>query len=383
MERTVLVFIDEDWDSPPLGYTRKRMLLALWNAAKAYNIKVVLVNRPFCLLSGWFTRANMLFKAGKWLKTKEGLEIIYPFGLHEQLITIVPWLGIFAAKQIKRMIAKCQYKYIFGCMYFHPYQAYLLSMYHDVIKIYECYDDYTNMHSDLPLRELLKLEISLITNSDIVITTSEELKTDRLKYRNDIVCLPNGVDYEMYEGCEVVKEELSGMGLKIGFVGKLNSKIDFPLMNLVAEKSPEWNYYMIGPWDEKKESIPGAMESLNIRNIIYTGPIRYEELPQWVNGFDAVIIPYLCNEKTHGIFPLKYFEYLAAGKPVISTKFASYGGDNSVYLSDSEPKQFINCIEKARKDDSPQLREERKKTARKHSWVRRAEEVLSMLQDRI
>jgi glycosyltransferase involved in cell wall biosynthesis len=247
------------------------------------------------------------------------------------------------------------------------------------MKIYECYDDYTNLHTGSPGKELFDLERALIANSDLVVTTSEELKADRLKYRKGIVCLPNGVDYEMYEECAVVKDELTGKGLKIGFVGKLNSKIDFPLLNLVAEKSPEWNYYMIGPWDEKRECIPGALESLTMRNIIYIGPIRYEELPQWINGFDIVMIPYKCNEKTYGISPLKYYEYLAMGKPVISTKFASYGGDDNVYLSDSVPDQFIKSIDKARKDDSPVLREKRKQTARQHSWERRAEALLSML----
>jgi|GEM_PF-2887698 teichuronic acid biosynthesis glycosyltransferase TuaH len=377
----LLAFVDEDWDHVPLGYTRKRMLVALWRKAGEKGIDVILVNRPFCLVSGWFSRQAVIDKLGTFARTSEGLKIVYPWGLHERLLALCSWLKYPAVKNIKRALKKEQLGEPVSYIVFHPYQEYLLNMFPDAGKIYECYDDYTAIKNPSSNAKLFDLEVSLLKNCDIVVTTSEELKRDRLAYRSNIACLPNGVDYDMFSGSSLINQELSGKEIKIGFVGKLNSKVDFELLNAAARMRPDWRFYMLGPWDERRESVPGAMASFALKNIVYTGPIQYEELPQWINGFNVAIIPYRCNEKTHGIFPLKYYEYLAAGKPVVSTKFTDFGGDGNVYLSDSGPEGFVEIIEEAMSKDDLTQREKRKEAAWRHSWEKRAEKLLAMLKD--
>lgn len=377
--KIIVIFIDEDWDHKPLGYTRKRMLLAFWQVAKQRGYKIVLINRPFCLLTGWTERSHLIHKIGKCLSTEEGIKLIYPIGVHEQILVLFPWMKTFITKQIKKLLLKHIGCEPYACMLFHPYQSYLLDVFPNSKLIYECYDDYTALHSSNVNVRLFDLEKSILTKADIIITTSEELKSDRLKYRKDIWCLPNGVDYEMYENCKNIEQQLLNEKIKIGFVGKLNSKIDFKLLIGIATLRPNWLFYMLGPWDENSDQVPKANDSTRQNNIIYTGLIEYEKLPQWVNGFDAVIVPYVCNNKTYGIFPLKCYEYLAAGKPVVSTRFSEYDKDGLVYYCESNPETFADTIETVIKCNDTAIINKRRDAAKRHTWLKRAEEMLSII----
>jgi glycosyltransferase involved in cell wall biosynthesis len=136
-------------------------------------------------------------------------------------------------------------------------------------------------------------------------------------------------------------------GRKIGFVGAISGyKVDFPLLRLMAERHPEWSIVLIGkvgegdPWTDV-----GSLADLP--NLHFMGPRAYRDLPAYLKGFDVAILPSMLNEYTRGMFPMKFFEYLAAGCPVVATRLhALQAYDNVAYLA-VDPADFIVGVEQA------------------------------------
>ena len=130
---------------------------------------------------------------------------------------------------------------------------------------------------------------------------------------------------------------------RFGFYGVIDERFDLELLTEVAERKPEWQFVIIGPVVKiDPESLP------RLNNIHYLGNKTYNELPAYLSGWDIAIIPFLLNESTKYISPTKTPEYLAAGKPVISTSITDvvnpYGISNLVHIADNA-NDFIKAAE--------------------------------------
>jgi teichuronic acid biosynthesis glycosyltransferase TuaH len=107
-------------------------------------------------------------------------------------------------------------------------------------------------------------------------------------------------------------------------------------------------------------------------NVIFTGSKKISELPAYVAYSDCTLIPFQCNTLTKSIYPLKINEYLAAGKPVVTTNFSHDINDfkDVAYLADSH-EEFLKQIEKSLAEDSPERQKLRIKVAEQNSWKAR------------
>ncbi|MEJ7674382.1 MAG: glycosyltransferase [Chitinophagaceae bacterium] len=123
----------------------------------------------------------------------------------------------------------------------------------------------------------------------------------------------------------------------------MDERFDIELIREVAERKPDWNFVIIGPVVKiDPETLP------KFDNIHYPGGRSYEELPKYLAGWDVAIIPFLRNDSTKYISPTKTPEYLAGGKPVISTSIIDvvtpYGTNNLVHIADTAD-DFITAAE--------------------------------------
>ena len=151
----------------------------------------------------------------------------------------------------------------------------------------------------------------------------------------------------------------------IGYVGFLTTiRLDIDVLVHIAEQRPEWSLVLVGPEDE------GFMNSKlhQLDNVYFLGKKRPDELAGYIKGFDVCLNPQVVNIITDINYPLKIDEYLAMGKPTVATKttFMAYFKDHT-YLPSSK-EEYVTEIDKALKEDSPKLQEERKAFAGEHTW---------------
>jgi UDP-galactopyranose mutase len=136
---------------------------------------------------------------------------------------------------------------------------------------------------------------------------------------------------------------------RLGFYGVLDERLDTDLIERVADLRPQWEFVLVGPVAKiDPASLPRRP------NLHYLGPKTYAELPTYLAGWDVALIPFARNQATRFISPTKTPEYLAAGRPVVSTSIRDvaepYEGQRLVWIADS-PDEFVAAAEAAMRDD--------------------------------
>lgn len=251
-----------------------------------------------------------------------------------------------------------------------------------IVRIYQSMDDmeeepYTRKHG-------ARLEREFVKEYDITITTSEELLRIHKGNAKSIYCLPNAADPQLfnrayYEELERPEEFKNTDKKVIGFVGNIESRMDYDLVKKLASAHSDKLVYLIGPQSTNEYRTSGLDK---IPNIIFTGGKKIDDLPAYLRYIDSAIIPFRCNKLTKSIYPLKINEYLAAGKPVVTTNFsdAIEAFSEVIYLADSHD-EFISLIDKSIEENSHELAKERLAFAQKNSWTDRVEDFWKMFRE--
>jgi len=196
---------------------------------------------------------------------------------------------------------------------------------------------------------LLGLEQELIDRADVVFTGGSSLYEAKKDRHHNVHCFPSSVDRvhflkaraQLFDPAD--QEELPRP--RLGFYGVLDERFDTELLDKVAEMRPDWSLVMVGP------VVKIAPEDLPHRhNIHYLGPKTYDQLPAYLAGWDVALMPFARNESTEFISPTKTPEYLAGGKPVVSTAIRDvvrhYGQLEGVGIA-STADEFVAACEHA------------------------------------
>jgi glycosyltransferase involved in cell wall biosynthesis len=197
--------------------------------------------------------------------------------------------------------------------------------------------------------KLLELEQELIDKSDIVFTGGSSLYEAKKDRHDNVHCFPSSVDRVHFLKARARQfdpgdqEDLPRP--RLGFYGVIDERFDTELLARAAEMRPDWSFVMVGP------VVKIADEDLPRRpNIHYLGPKTYAQLPAYLSGWDVALMPFAMNESTEFISPTKTPEYLAGGKPVVSTPVRDvirhYGQLKGVKIA-STPEEFVEACEEA------------------------------------
>ena len=224
----------------------------------------------------------------------------------------------------------------------------------------------------------------LVQESYLVITTAEPLYQSTRKLRPDALLCPNGVDYAHFEvarqrSSQPIPEDLAPIVAKnnpiVGYYGALAEWFDYDLVMALARRRIDLSFVIIGP------DYDGTMHPsfLDLPNLAWLGVKPYRQLPIYLAYFDVAMIPFMLNEITHATSPLKLFEYMAGGKPVIVTPMRESLRYDGVLVADSLDT-FSEQIDQALQltKNSAYLRRI-DQTARESTWQVRAEQILSAL----
>lgn len=226
----------------------------------------------------------------------------------------------------------------------------------------------------------IRIEAALMAKADLVVANST--------YLADLARQFNPHSYYVGQGCDVslfdkkliksVPEDIKAIKKPIiGYIGVLYAlRLDIEVLLYIAKSRPDWSVVLVGPEDAAFKN----SELHQIENVYFLGRKEMEEIPAYLNVFDIALNPQKLNEVTIGNYPRKIDEYLAMGKPTVVTKTkAMEVFENYVYLAENK-EAYVELIEKALRDNSPEKEAAREKLARSHTWDANVEEIYRQIE---
>ncbi len=363
-ERNFIVCLAEDWGRLPSSSQHIMRVLSreysiLW--VDSLGLRTPSVNRS--------DLKRVLAKVGKFfsgIKEKEPHIYVYsPLTLPyfknsltrkiNQIILTYRLRSFLSRKKAKRIIlwASC------------PTAEGIVGRLSEEKSIYYVADEYSEF-SGYSSELVKELEEKLLKKVDLVLVVSDKLYNTKKEFNPHTFLIPHGVDSKLFSRCNQDVVELPADLRKIkkpviGYYGLIRDWIDFELLQKISQRK-DWSMVLIGPANTDISSIRG------IDNVHLLGPKDYESLPLYLKGFDVCIIPYKLLEVTINARPLKLFEYLASGKPVVSTSLPTVMPYKEVIRIGRTHEEFIEQIEKSLQEKDNSLSLKRIDLARENSW---------------
>lgn len=284
----------------------------------------------------------------------------------------------FSAKISEYLSKKFEFKNIYLWLYYPKYPEDLSSLKYQKL-IYDCMDLFKGFKSSS--EDIQIDENKLIKKADIVFTGGKTLQHAKEGINPKTYCFPSGVEYEHFQKATLeetrIPDELQKINKPIlGYFGAVDERINFKLLNYICEQRPEWSIVLLGP-------VVGLNElPVNKPNFYYLGKKDYAELPNYLKGFDVCLMPFVINELTMHISPTKTPEYLAGGKPVVSTEIPDVIEDYSdIVKITSNRDDFIKMVEECLENKTEDFHLKIKNKAETKSWKYIADEMEKLIKD--
>lgn len=238
--------------------------------------------------------------------------------------------------------------------------------------IYFCMDDYGEL-PNTTAGMLQPLEQLTLGRVDAVVATARRLAEQKRPASERAHQLPQGVNYDHFATPRPCPSDISSLPRPIlGFAGGVSPCCDFELLRTVARALPRASVVLVGPImvDLAAERLPP--------NVHVLGNRPYGDLPAYVQAFDVGLIPYLLNDWTASVDPLKLLEYLAAGIPVVTTPLLEVQKYASVVRQGGTPAAFLAAVHDALASDE-HARAAGRAIAARNTWSHRAEAFLALV----
>jgi glycosyltransferase involved in cell wall biosynthesis len=244
------------------------------------------------------------------------------------------------------------------------------------VVVYYCVADFAELTPSVA--DLRESEREIVGTSDLVLANSQEL-ADRFRGQADVHFFPQGVSLDAFP------PDTSPASLPprpvVGYVGGLHRHVDLDLVEQMARRRPEWSWVFVGPLQRPCDQLE------RVPNIHLIGPRPHHELASYVAGFDACIVPYVVNAYTQTVVPTKVGEYLAMGKPVISTDLPAVrdiaSEEDVLTIAEADPEPFANAVAAAlARNSNSDVVARRRRAAAPCDWTSRLE-LLSELIDAV
>ena len=246
------------------------------------------------------------------------------------------------------------------------------------LTVYHCLDPVMGVFDG---RHGIVSEERLVRKSDLVICSSRQLFNDKVKQNSHTYFIPNAADLK--HSAKALDPSLPVSSLLasipkpvIGYFGVIEERMNFVLMKEVIQSNPDKSFVFVGP-----TSGPVPEWYYTAPNVFFTGGVPYREMPSIIKGFDVALIPFRKDERSATVFPLKLFEYLGAGKPVVATDFnmdlAEFTADTVAFCPDAG--SFSQAISDALASNTDADVAKRIALAGDHTWEKRVEAIADLL----
>lgn len=253
------------------------------------------------------------------------------------------------------------------------------------LTVFDCMDE-LSAFKGAP-QEMKDRECELLGRADLVFTGGQSLYEAKVDRHADLHVFPSSIEFTHFAQARTPVDQPPDQAAiahpRIGFCGVIDERLDIELLGEMARLRPDYQFVMIGPVVKiDPASLPRR------ENIHYLGAKTYKELPQYMSGWDAAILPFAHNDSTRFISPTKTPEYLAAGKPVVSTSIRDvvrpYGIQKLVRIADSA-EEFAGAIDLALTQDTKDARWKQRVDAllAQNSWDLTHKRMSDLIESRI
>ena len=273
---------------------------------------------------------------------------------------------------------------------YHPgYGPYLERIRRRAFVLYDCVDDYASFpkyQSGKSKDWIVKAEKSLLHLADLVVASSENLYEEKKKLNPNTHLVHNVGDFDHFSQAQSEESPLPDRlketrPPRIGFYGAISSyKVDLELIRSLATQRPNWSIFLMGP-----VGLGGGKTDVSeldgLENVTFAGKINYEDLPAYIRHMDVMMIPYRITEHTKNVFPIKFFECLATGKPLVITPLPALRDYFRFVEVGRSPVEFVERIEAVLHDDPGDRTRARVELAEKNDWDSRIDHILEKIRD--
>lgn len=262
----------------------------------------------------------------------------------------------------------------------------LIGCFDERLSVYHCVDDYAaieryNGYRRVAIYDDAKREEHLVRAADVMVVTASRIKERWQHVRDDIQLLPNVADTSLFATALEPGPEHSALAQiprpRVCFVGALDAyKVNFALLGDVAAACPDIHFVCVGPIGFADRTSGNTIPQLS--NLHYVDTLPQKELPSLLRGCAVCSIPYHLNEYTASVSPLKLYEYLAAGCPVVATPLPSLQAEDArgLFLAEPTTGAFVAQLRRALALEADGDERQRiAQGARSHSWEGRIDEL--------
>ncbi len=225
-------------------------------------------------------------------------------------------------RQIKQRVNINRITYIY-CT--HPFQYYLIKNIDNKKIIYDIMDDYPNAYKGLTKKVVHKLHLKLIKEADFITVSSKYLINREIIQKKHLI-VPNGFD-ELTFSKKTYDKKINDPRKIIGYIGYIGNWFDTEKIIKFAKRNPSYLIVLVGPNHLKKPYFK------KYKNILLTGQVPHKDIPNYIASFDVCLCPFKQSEFINKVNPIKIYEYLAMGKPVVAVKTPeTLGFSKYIYL---------------------------------------------------
>jgi glycosyltransferase involved in cell wall biosynthesis len=263
---------------------------------------------------------------------------------------------------------------------YKPEHSKLIGRFNERLCVYHCIDEWTAGTSGRKRQTIARLDAELVHKADVVFANSPPTYENKRRLNTNTWRIPSGVDVTLFAPATNpdFKEHPAIAQVprpRIGYTGTINERLDYDILEHLARQRPGWSLVLIGdpyPW---RMDAPPLRRLGALPNVFFLGKYPYSELPALLKGLDVCLIPYINDERGHYRSPLKLYEYLAAGKAVVSTEHPEVSEFREVVRIAQNPEDFVQQVEQAMAEDNPAAQDKRQRVARRHDWDRRVDQM--------
>jgi len=272
-------------------------------------------------------------------------------------------------------------------IYYIEDQHYFIGKLGESMVVYDCVDEisaFPRFRTEKARQAIRLLEQDVLQKSGVVFTISKNLMESKTKINPHTFYVPNVAEFAHFNTVDSqnlsIPDDIAALPRPIlGYIGALTSyRIDFNLINYIAQRHPDWSIVLIGPVGEMTTD----NRLLKRDNIYCLGTKDYRTLPQYIKAFDVCLLPYVLNEYTRYNFPLKFWEFMATGKPIVATNTPAFDDFKDFIPVCGSKDAFAAALADALKGHQDSKKNLRIDEARKNTWQKRISTMLEHISNR-
>lgn len=256
----------------------------------------------------------------------------------------------------------------------HPFWYETSALLPDSELVYDCMDHHEGFGN--VSEEVLSIERALMRNADITITTSTWLDEIVSQHTQNRILIRNAGEFDHFATRPANVYVDPQQRKIIGYYGAIAEWFDLDLLESVAKAFPQHSILMIGA-----DTVGARAKLAHLSNVTFTGEMPYGELPKYLHAFDVCLLPFQVIPLTLATNPVKVYEYLSAGKPVVSVDLPEIKQFDNLVHAASTTEDFIEAIrEEIEAQDAPKRIPARQQFARNQTWSHRAEQMIQRIE---